>query len=100
MFSETQKYIYITLRESIEFIFRKKANKSILFSNNRGIASFIESCYKVTAIQKEANREAVEKTTALNKLNNKYLNISLFSSFPFDLVFNYKIFAKTDIVIN
>ena len=72
MFSETQKYIYITLREAIEFIFRKKANKSILFSNNRGIASFIESCYKVTAIQKEANREAVEKTTALNILNNKY----------------------------
>ena len=88
------------MRESIEFIFRKKANTFILFSNDGGIASFIESCYKVTAIQKEANRGAVEKTTALNKLNNKYLNISLFFSFPFDFVFNYKIFARTNIVTN
>ena len=92
----------LTLRESIEFMFRKKSNKLIVFFNNRDIVSFIESCCgQGTAIQNEANREAVEKKTApLKKLNNKYLNISLSFSFPFGFVFNYKIFARIDIATN
>ena len=92
----------LTLRESIEFMFRKKSNKLIVFFNNRDIVSFIESCCgQGTAIQNKANREAVGKKTApLKKLNNKYLNISLSFSFPFGFVFNYKIFARIDIATN
>ena len=52
------------------------------------------------AIQNEANREEMGKRAPLNKLNNEYLNISLSFSFPFDFVFNYKIFARTDIAKN
>ena len=80
----------------------KKNNKLIVFFNNRDIVSFIESCCdQSTVIQNEANREAVEKKTApLKKLNNEYLNISLSFSFPFGFVFNYKIFARTDIATN
>ena len=73
-------------------MFRKKPNKSIVFFNNRDIVSLIES----VAIQNDVNREAVEKTVALSKLNNKYLNISL-SFFSFDFAFNSKIFVRTDI---
>ena len=92
----------LTLWESIEFMFRKKSNKLIVFFNNRDIVSFIESCCgQGTAIQNKANREAVGKKTApLKKLNNKYLNISLSFSFPFGFVFNYKIFARIDIATN
>ena len=83
-------------------MFRKKNNKLIVFFNNRDIVSLIESCCgQSTAIQNKVNREAVgEKTAPLKKLNNEYLNISLSFSFPFGFVFNYKIFARTDIATN
>ena len=85
------------MRKSVEFMFRKKPNKSIVFFNNRDIVSLIESCGgQSVAIQNDVNREAVEKTVALSKLNNKYLNISL-SFFSFDFAFNSKIFVRTDI---
>ena len=86
--------IYI-LWESIEFMFRKK--QLIVFFNNRDTSSFIENyCGQSTAIQNEANWDAVGKQTAsLKTLNNEYLNISWSFSFPFDFVFDYKILART-----
>ena len=51
----------------------EKNNKLIVFFNNRDIVSFIESCCRQsTAIQNEANREAMGKKTApLKKINNR-----------------------------
>ena len=64
---------------------KKKINR--LYFNNRDIVSFIESCCgQRTAIQNEANREAVRKKHHF--------------SFPFGFLFNYKIFARTDIATN
>ena len=81
---------------------REKNNKSIVFFNNRDMVSFIESCCgQSTVIQNETNREAIGKKTApFKKINNKYLNISLSFSFPLGFVFNYKIFARSDIATN
>ena len=105
MFLLERKFYKINLNHFVEIhrvYVPKKNNKLILFFNNRGIVSFIESyCSESTAIQNEANREVVGKKPApLKKLNNEYLNISLSFSFPFGFVFNYKIFARTDIATN
>ena len=47
--------------KKVEFLFQKN-NKSIVFYNKRDTVSFIESCCgHSTAIQNEANKEAIEK---------------------------------------
>ena len=83
-------------------MFQKK-KKSIVFFNNRDIVSFVknyygQSCYGDS--KRGQQRGGGEKTAPLNKLNNKYLNISLSFSFSFDFVFNYQIFARADIATN
>ena len=54
----------------------KKKTINRLYFNNRDIVSFIESCCgQSTAIQNEANREAVRKSTTFLVLLAFYLTI-------------------------